>query len=691
MSFALLCLMAIPLGVETEVPVDPNRAYQEERAKAGRSADDQVRLALWCEAHGMARERLNHLTLAVLADPGHVRARALMGTVSYEGRFQRPETIAGKVQADPLLAEYDARRITAPYTADGQWTLGLWAEDHGLADQARAHFTAVVRIDPRRVDVWKRLGYRQHEGRWLTDAQISAEKAEAEAQKQSDRKWKPLLEAIRMRLAAPSKRVEAASELDAIDDPRAIPSIIRVFGRVSAEQLRAVQLLGQIDSSASSRALAVLAVGGRSSEARRAATETLRGRNPIEFANLLIALLGEPLRFEIKHVSGINSPGELLVEGKRVNLRRIYTPPSIVQAGDQLGFDASGLEVIIRLVGSSTVSLRPESSDWMVRPTDEAIASRFNAMTPVELQQLTPAGIRQAQAILLQEAMNRPIMGRTRVAFSLNPWVTIPHDVVVTETWKSNAATEQQLRDDAQILEDHNTGIRNANDRVASTLNASTGQALPADRRAWAGWWIDQVGYTPPSSDWTSRPSYVENIAIDYQPPVIPDGVARQIDGYDRRSCFGAGTPVQTIAGPRAIESLRVGDRVLTQDTSSGSLGYRPILVVHHNPPSATFRIKLKGEPIVASHFHRFWVAGKGWMMARDLKAGDPIRTLEGVTPVESIETDATQPVYNLDVAQDADFFAGPATALVHDNTLPDSRLVPFDAAPKALAARVAR
>jgi hypothetical protein len=128
-----------------------------------------------------------------------------------------------------------------------------------------------------------------------------------------------------------------------------------------------------------------------------------------------------------------------------------------------------------------------------------------------------------------------------------------------------------------------------------------------------------------------------------------------------------------------AIESLQVGDRVLTQDTTNGTLGYKPVLVVHRNPPSATFRVKLQGQAIVASHFHRFWVAGQGWVLARDLKAGDPIRTLGGVAPVESIEADAVQPVFNLDVADSGDYFAGLAVALVHDNTLPDPRLAPFD------------
>jgi len=152
-------------------------------------------------------------------------------------------------------------------------------------------------------------------------------------------------------------------------------------------------------------------------------------------------------------------------------------------------------------------------------------------------------------------------------------------------------------------------------------------------------------------------------------------------------SCFGAGTPVRTVDGVRPIESLKVGDLVLTQSTDTGALDYKPILVVHHNPPSATFRIKVGGESIISSHFHRFWVAGRGWVMARELKAGDPVRTLGGVSPVEGVEADKVQAVYNLDVAENADFFAGQLGALVHDNTLPDPRLVPFDVPALAKAA----
>ena len=101
---------------------------------------------------------------------------------------------------------------------------------------------------------------------------------------------------------------------------------------------------------------------------------------------------------------------------------------------------------------------------------------------------------------------------------------------------------------------------------------------------------------------------------------------------------------------------------------------------MHHNPPSKTYQIKLGEETIVSSYFHRFWKAGSGWVMARDLKVGDPIRTLNGTVQVTAIEDGKVVPVFNLDVADDADFFVGDVGALAHDNTVPDLRETPFDA-----------
>jgi hypothetical protein len=152
------------------------------------------------------------------------------------------------------------------------------------------------------------------------------------------------------------------------------------------------------------------------------------------------------------------------------------------------------------------------------------------------------------------------------------------------------------------------------------------------------------------------------------------------IFGY---SCFAAGTPVRTLLGPRPIESIEVGDQVLAQDVTTGALSFEPVVALHHNPPKPTLRIDLGDEAIVATPIHRFWRAGQGWAMARDLKPGDTIRRLGGTARVVSVSEEQVQPVFNLDVAERRSFFVGASGALVHDNSLVDPVLHPFDA-PKA-------
>ncbi len=148
-------------------------------------------------------------------------------------------------------------------------------------------------------------------------------------------------------------------------------------------------------------------------------------------------------------------------------------------------------------------------------------------------------------------------------------------------------------------------------------------------------------------------------------------------------SCFVAGTPVRTPEGHRPIESLAAGDRVLSQDVATGALSFQPVLVVHHNPPGKTIRVELDdGEVIVASVYHRFWRAGRGWAMARELKPGDTLRTLGGLARIVSATAGPVEPVFNLDVARTRTFFVGLRDALVHDNTLPDLHKPPFDAPP---------
>jgi len=221
-------------------------------------------------------------------------------------------------------------------------------------------------------------------------------------------------------------------------------------------------------------------------------------------------------------------------------------------------------------------------------------------------------GFGQALASEIARTSKAEHKAPSQFGFAITNQVTteyqIPVGQMMVEAQKSAMTAQQQLASDVAILDAQNQAIRQRNERVAPILASIAGKDLGQDAKVWKAWLIDQLGYSYKITGESTRPTIVEDVPLAYQPQPVPVSqvVISSGQGFTRMSCFGAGTAVQTIAGPRPIESLKVGDRVLTQSTATGALGYQPVLVVHHNPPSPTFLIKLAGDTIVSSPFHRF-------------------------------------------------------------------------------------
>src|SRR5271155_455853 len=89
------------------------KSYESLKVKAGNNPQAQVKVALWCEAHGLGAERMKHLALAVLSDPMNAAARGLLGLVESNGRWVTPERARERINADDArsakLAEYEER------------------------------------------------------------------------------------------------------------------------------------------------------------------------------------------------------------------------------------------------------------------------------------------------------------------------------------------------------------------------------------------------------------------------------------------------------------------------------------------------------------------------------------------------------------------------------------------------------
>jgi hypothetical protein len=600
-----------------------------------------------------------------------------MGLVAYRGGWRSPDTVSAEVKADEdlarRLAEYNARRGRAAMTADAQWDLVLWCEKNGLDAEAKAHLTTVVRLDPAREAAWKRLGCKKVGNRWISAEQLAAEKAELEAQKQADKRWRPLLAKYRDWLAGKdeTKRAEAEKALGEINDPRAVPAVWAVFARGDERsQARAVQVLGQIEGVDASRALAALAVFSPSGEVRRVATETLRNRDIRDVVGWLIALIRKPLKYEVRPVGGPGAPGALFVAGQKFNVQRLYEPPPMpaipLFPGEPITYDAAGLPVVSRMLALPYMMTH-------FQPLPGPHNPQLVANLPV---------VRPNPSLPEQEHNQVGIATMTPVAQNL----TIPIGQIMLQYQAAAASSAAQLQSDIAAVEAFNAGVAASNTRVVGVLQALTGQDLDDDQQAWARWWADQQGYVYRPTPEVSAPTMVQEVLPVYQPTASAAITQTQAGAPTSElvrishSCFRAGTPVRTLTGPCQIESVTVGDRVLVEDPVTGALSYQSVLAVFHNRPAKLYRIDLGGESLWATGIHRFWKAGKGWAMARDLKAGDVLRTLGGTARVDAVAEGPVEPVYNLEVADGQSFFVGDHGALVHDNSLVRPVAEPFDA-----------
>jgi len=643
-------------------------AYEAAKAKVGRDADAHVRLALWCEAHGLTAERIKHLMLATLINPSNATARGLLGLVAHGDKWQKPEDVKTQLTSDPkaqaVLQEYLQRRAATPDKPDAQWKLAQWCDQNGLEEQARAHYNAVVRLDPKREAAWKRLGYKKSGDRWVKPDQLAAEKTEAEHQKLANKHWKPILERYRDGLNSKNaaRRTQAEAALAGITDPWAVPAIWEVLVKGDERiQLMAVQVLGQIDAATASRALAALAVFAPSPAVRGRAIDTAVRHDPRDFLTSVLAMVRKPFKYQVRPTGGPGSEGALFVEGEQYNIQRLYRvqpfdpstlPPRIFSP--DVPFNPFSVPNL--MMASGWTGAMPASVSATAQQLGQSIAA--NPAQMASLIRLHSAALRGASA---QTIPNLALTAQM-VAIQRDQQIAIS----ILNQAQFEQAARQTLQQDIQSIEVMNAGIRELNDRVLPLARASTGQDFESDSDSWMKWWTNELGYTYQSPSPATKPTYTDVIDFQYQPPV-------------HSACFSAGTPVHTISGPQAIETLQVGDRVLSQNTTTGALSFQPVVAIHHNQPTPTMKLYLGGETIVATGIHRFWNAGKGWTMARDLKPGDIVRTVGGTARVESTTPDKVQPVYNLDVAENRDFFVGKHGCLVYDFSIVQPVVSPFD------------
>ncbi|MCU7557213.1 polymorphic toxin-type HINT domain-containing protein [Macrococcus capreoli] len=135
------------------------------------------------------------------------------------------------------------------------------------------------------------------------------------------------------------------------------------------------------------------------------------------------------------------------------------------------------------------------------------------------------------------------------------------------------------------------------------------------------------------------------------------------------KNCFLAGTLVQTKFGLKPIETIQVGDEVLSRCMETGYVSYKSVTETFSKQADVITTITLtNGETIQSTPHHLYFTTNRGFIVAEQLTDGDKLLGEHNILSISSVETtEKTTQVYNFEVADNHTYFVGTAGVLVHN------------------------
>jgi hypothetical protein len=237
----------------------------------------------------------------------------------------------------------------------------------------------------------------------------------------------------------------------------------------------------------------------------------------------------------------------------------------------------------------------------------------------------------------------------------------------------SDTATRRQIS-----VAQMNRRTGELNRRVAEALTIATNVQLPAQPQAWWDWWNDQNEIFIQGGKQLQAVRRAQQFdVVDFVPPgaaAVAGAAAAASAAQTAKDCLAPGTKIMTAAGLVSVEEIQIGDLVLTQDVESGEVTYKPVIQTTLRPKTKLVKIQADDFVIEASGGHPFWVAGEGWVKARELTPGTELHCASGTARIISVEKDGREiETHNLIIADFNTYFIGKQHVLSHDNTVRDA------------------
>ncbi|WP_010582286.1 polymorphic toxin-type HINT domain-containing protein [Schlesneria paludicola] len=531
-----------------------------------------VQLALKSEIRLDSDQRGMLIDAALKEDPNHEEAHWARGDVRVRGQWLSLEDAAAAAASRSNLLKYQERRRSADDTVRGQARLAEYCHQSHLPAQERAHWAAVIALDPDHQEAHRRLGQINVNGAWMDRRQVDKQKKTELATVAFLEKHSKRLTALSIALQDESMTPTAViRELRQFRNPLVIPGLEFLFSRSGeAGGLCTVETVDSLTAPEASLSLAKHALDFTDESVRVRATRFLKRRDELSYVPDLLGALQ-------------------------------------TRVAKEDGFAINHHNQII----------------WRQRLFFETQDTK-QIMTFNRVFQVTPR-------VAAQSIFNPEVAERLRLESDI-------------ELDAFNDAIEQKNERVMQLLASTTAD--------KSEQHAST-RKTPED---WWNWWNDRI---------ESYPSDAKAVVARYETSykmVIPPG--------SRHECLAAGTPIWTETGSVAVDQVKVGDLVLSQNQRTGELTFASVLTTTTRPPERLLCLKINDEIVRATGGHPFWVSGKGWTKARSLKPGMGLHTARGVAIVNSIEEEQ-QPTetFNLIVDDCHSYFVGTTLVLSHDNS----------------------
>jgi hypothetical protein len=541
---------------------------------------------------------------AIQADAKNRLAHWLLGEIQVENKWVSIEEAQRRASADPRQAQYVAQRKLHDGSLNGQWSLANWCRKNDLNDEARFHWANVLSADPNNKEALKALDLRRIKDRLVANGDLTPKEELQEAKRAAER-WAPKI--VKWR--------RAVSGADEIARSSALAEISAITQVDAIPSLEDVTLSQPRDAN-------------RAEDCRKIGLAFINALAKMSSQDAIDSLVRHAV------LPSSNDTRKFAIESLKAHDKHDYVPallsglamPIEATANVERGADGNVLY-------QSTLYREGQDKDW---------ATDTNHFT---MQQSLPGRdwVYRRRLKVWEDRTDYPSNRIAKIESSANQ----------SELKYRRAAADLE----AKVTQANETAEA-LNARIISALAATTGQdyGLPTQ---WWDWWRKTNEY------------YAYDHPVDYQ---YFSGTDNRVYGHpyntysEIASCFVQGTPVWTKTGLRPVETIEVGDLVLSQDVSTGELKYEPVIGRTIRPPSEIVRLSIDGEELRATRGHPFFVVGSGWQMAKELKSGSNLHGLRP-TSIQTVALDGKAEAYNLVVAELGTYFVGEHGFLVHDNT----------------------